>query len=101
MELNEVLSESLLGVRDGGGEYASWLANIGIQYQTDTGWWNTTAVDPENINAFIEYNNAEPDDNLVVAYHKLQGVVKGLPTVFKTGLTSEHINVREVLGLDD
>jgi len=62
---------SLFDERIGGGErvdhgsdYANWLNALGINHQTENGWWNRAAVDPRNIATYINFrNDALSDDD--------------------------------------
>lgn len=64
MTLNSYLIDK---VGDCGGGYASWLNSMGIEHQSDEGWWNEAAVTPENIQAFIKTYEDEQYDALVKA----------------------------------
>lgn len=62
---------------DWGAEYANFLQGIGIQHQTENGWWSLAAVDPDNITYFIKVQQAfdcEADYEAAKAlYQRLKG----------------------------
>ncbi|WP_297532999.1 hypothetical protein [Thalassolituus sp.] len=99
MELNEALCDATSQGIDSGGEYASWLNNIGIQHQTEFGWWNETAVDKDNMQAFVDYWHGEQGDSLVDAYLELKNKIKDLPKNLRLEMIGNHTNVRDYLGV--
>ena len=66
MQINKFIESQIGWTLDGGGRYAEWLNEIGIQHQTENGWWNETAVDPANILAFIKYENEDNESTSLV-----------------------------------
>lgn len=55
LDLNTLLDEELGDRHDWGGRYASWLNMIGLDHQTDQGYWNQTAIDKDNIELFVRF----------------------------------------------
>jgi hypothetical protein len=55
-DVNAMLAEELGGNIDWGGKYASWMDSLGIGSTTENGWWSLAAIDPDNIQLFIDSN---------------------------------------------
>ena len=93
LEVNDVLDEEL-GNNDWGGRYASWLNNIGLEHQTEEGWWNATAVDFDNMELFVKYYKEDyMDDEYSHAVIFYENVKK----IYKVPLTTDHHKVEELL----
>lgn len=58
-DINEFLCSKLDEYDDWGARYATWLDNLGIESNSDNGWWSKAAVTPENIEAFLEFQTEE------------------------------------------
>lgn len=97
MDLNTALSEATSSHIDAGGRYASWLNNIGIEHQTDAGWWNETAVCPENMQLFADYYNDLIDDDLVEVYPKVKDKLSDLPKGFHINNLTHYVDVEQYL----
>jgi len=52
--LDDRLAQFTKAPRDWGGGYATWLESFGIAHETENGWWSLAAIDPDNIDAFVE-----------------------------------------------
>ena len=61
MDLNSLLEDELGNTIDWGGRYAKWLNELGFEHQTENGWWNLIAIDPDNIQAFIDAMKDDTD----------------------------------------
>ena len=61
LDLNNVLDEELGGNTDWGGKYASWMDSFGIDSNTENGWWSLAAIDPDNLQAFIDVHADDSD----------------------------------------
>lgn len=61
-DLNKMLDEELGGREDWGGKYGSWLDSLGIPSNSDKGWWSLAAIDPENLQAFIDAEKDEEEN---------------------------------------
>ena len=99
MDLNSALNEATSASIDSGSQYAAWLNNIGICHQTESGWWNQTAVDKENMQAFVDYWHGDAGDTLVDAYLELKEKIQSLPKNIRIEMIDRHINVREFIGV--
>ena len=88
---------------DGGGRYASWLNNLGFEHQTDEGWWNQTAVDLDNIDLFIEWeqwdnaNDPTQDNEKMLKIKNRIERLQNLPKGVKLDLIEEHVSVDDYL----
>jgi hypothetical protein len=74
--LNEFLDYKL-GSRklDWGGRYASFLDKMGIDSNSENGWWSINAVRHENIKAFLDYEtNDEFMENYHIAHEKISKI---------------------------
>lgn len=60
LSLNNYLDEKLGTRNDWGGIYASWLESFGFPSNSENGWWSWQAVQPENIELFIN-DNTDPE----------------------------------------
>lgn len=98
MQVNEALSKATSESIDSGGRYAAWLNNIGIEHQTDAGWWNETAVDHDNMQAFVDYWHAEEGDALLDSYTELKEKVSTIPNHLKVVRIAHHVTIRDILG---
>lgn len=96
MELNEAIEDALIYKKcDGGVKYAGFLNNLGIEHQTDKGWWNQTAVDTDNMQFFVDYQNgdlSEEDQELV---SKAMTTVRQIPSRVKYELESNYVTVSD------
>ena len=98
MELNSALCECLGDRYDWGGRYASWLNNISVEHQTDTGWWNETAVCRDNLLAFIEYQTCDDEGNdMLDEYNTLKALISGLSPMISVKMKTEYVSVREMI----
>jgi len=61
-DLNDALCEELGNSEDWGGRYATWLGKLGIKHETENGWWSLAAIDPDNLEAFVEAMQDETED---------------------------------------
>lgn len=83
-DINKYLDEKLdSSITDWGGQYASFLQNVGIEHQSDNGWWGILAVDPENIQLFVDYNLEDEtgeriNEELVSEYNRTKAFYKKL-----------------------
>lgn len=91
------LFDEVLGARDNGGNYANFLNRLGLHFQTDACWWNKTAVDKDNIFAFISYqlDDAETDQmNSDIDY--VMDLLNKIPKKYLK-LNDNHINIYDLL----
>lgn len=58
------------GTYDWGGKYASFLNDIGIEHQSDNGWWSKAAVNSKNIEAFIKYYTESIDESSFILHYE-------------------------------
>ena len=93
-ELHTLFDEVLGQANDWGGTYASFLESLGLDYQTDEGWWNQTAVDKDNIFIFISYylddTFIEESDLAVLEF--IRDVNKATPRKYKKFI-EDYINI--------
>ena len=54
LDLNTALDEAMPYEADWGGRYAGWLDGLGIESNSDEGWWSRAAIDPDNLNTFLK-----------------------------------------------
>ena len=93
-ELNNMLDEvTNEDKNDWGGEYANFLNSICIEHQTDSGWWNQTAVDIDNIQFFLDYYYVVHEDLLM---KKIEDMQKAIKTMKHIQTTSEYIKLNEL-----
>lgn len=60
--VNEWLDAQLMTrLGDWGSEYHHFLRSLGIEAETDNGWWSIDAVRAENLEFFVKYVTADPD----------------------------------------
>ena len=88
--LNEFLDNELGSMsQDWGGQYASFLDRMGIDSNSENGWWSIDAVRHENIEAFIDFKN---DEIFSDKYHKAHKKIKNIK-----GFKHSYNNVRELI----
>lgn len=98
MELSAAIEDSLNSkCGDGGGLYAEFLNNIGLQHQTDKGWWNETAVDLDNIQFFVDYHNGELEGEYYDDVERLKEKLSNMPKGVCIELKPDHTNVEDYL----
>lgn len=89
------LFDEILGTGDHGVDYANFLEKLGLHFQTDTGWWNETAVDKDNIYAFIMYQLDEDEqNNSNIDY--VMDLLNKIPKKYLR-LNDNHINIYDLL----
>ena len=89
------LFDEVLGSGDHGGDYANFLEKLGLHFQTDTGWWNETAVDKDNIYAFIMYQlDDDEQNNSNIDY--VMDLLNKIPRKYLR-LNDKHINIYDLL----
>lgn len=97
LELNEALCDALGNKNDWGGRYAGWLNNIGIEHQTDEGWWNETSVCRDNLLCFVEFYSIDEENDMSIAYNKRKESIDSLPKDCRVEMKSHYVNIREIL----
>lgn len=90
-----ILFDEVLGSGDHGGEYANFLNKLGLHFQTDAGWWNKTAVDKDNIFAFIQYQLDE-DDLMNSNIDYVMDSLNKIPKKYLK-LNDNHINIYDLV----
>jgi hypothetical protein len=79
-DINRFLDSQFPGLNvDFGGNYASFLDNVGIDSNSENGWWSIYAVDPDNIEYFVKtWKDENANDEYVEAkriYDKMKGKI--------------------------
>ena len=97
MEINSVLSEATCEGIDAGGQYAAFLNNIGLEHETEEGWWNQTAVDHDNLQFFVDFWWGDEDNEKVVKYLKVKESYKQLPKPFRNDLKGDWFKIEDYL----
>jgi hypothetical protein len=73
LSLNNYLDHKLWGNNDWGGQYATFLNDLGYGHQTENGWWSRVAVSTKMLNLFIDLMNEDGDqDGEIEPSEKLQ-----------------------------
>lgn len=93
-ELHNLFDE-VLGSGDHGGDYANFLEKLGLHFQTDAGWWNKTAVDKDNIFAFIMYQLDE-DESITSNIDYVMDLLNKIPKKYLK-LNDNHINIYDLV----
>ena len=94
-ELYAVFDE-ILGAGDHGGDYANFLNRLGLHFQTDAGWWNKTAVDKDNIFAFIMYQLDIEDEETNSDIDYVMDLLNKIPKKYLR-LNDNHINIYDLI----
>lgn len=89
------LFDEVLGSGDHGGDYANFLEKLGLHFQTDAGWWNKTAVDKDNIFAFIMYQLDE-DESINSNIDYVMDLLNKIPKKYLK-LNDNHINIYDLV----
>ena len=89
--INEYFEAVLGDGQDWGGEYATWLDRIGIDSNSENGWWSIAAVDRENIEAFIEFEQDETEGGIRSKYHALYEKIKSLPSNMQVSTRTKKV----------
>lgn len=89
------LFDGTLGAGDHGGDYANFLNRLGLHFQTDVGWWNKTAVDKDNIYAFIAYKLDE-DEQHGSNIDYVMDLLNKIPKKYLR-LNDNHINIYDLV----
>jgi hypothetical protein len=83
-------------ITDWGGRYASFLNDIGIDHQSDNGWWSIYAVNHKNIEAFVSYYSDDPDNSNIV--HQYESARDIYSTIKKAGFVNhKHKIVKDAI----
>lgn len=90
------LFDETLGAGDHGGDYANFLNRLGLHFQTDAGWWNKTAVDKDNIFAFITYQLDIEDESIKANIDYVMDLLSKLPKKY-LNLNENHINIYDLV----
>ena len=91
----DTLFDEILGAGDHGGDYANFLNRLGLHFQTDAGWWNKTAVDKDNIFAFITYQLDE-DEQHSSNIDYVMDLLNKIPKKYLR-LNDNHINIYDLV----
>jgi hypothetical protein len=95
-ELHSLFDE-VIGSGDHGGDYANFLERLGLHFQTDAGWWNKTAVDKDNIFAFIMYQLGEDEDELMNSdIDFIMDLLNKIPKKYLR-LNDNHVNIYHLI----
>lgn len=98
MEVNDALTDAIENKSiDSGGRYASWLNDIGINHQTDEGWWNETAVCSENMQLFADYENDVVDPVITDAYLDIKSKLNNLPKGVTIEMKEAYVDVEQFI----
>lgn len=89
------LFDEVLGSGDHGGDYANFLEKLGLHFQTDAGWWNKTAVDKDNIFAFIMYQ-LDDDESITSNIDYVMDLLNKIPKKYLK-LNDNHINIYDLV----
>jgi len=74
-DINRYLDAKLGEQHDWAGRYAQFLKKLYIQHETDNGWWSIQAVDPENLEDFVEcMTDADQNARYKHAVHVLESL---------------------------
>ena len=96
-ELNVLFDEILGSELDNGGDYATFLNRLGLHFQTDAGWWNQTAIDKDNIFAFIMYQLGEDEVELMNSnIDYVMDLLNKIPKKYLK-LNENHINIYDLV----
>jgi len=96
MAFNDFLEERITTETrmDWGGKYATWLNNYGIDHQTENGWWNKHALNPDNYELFIKEQTSDVDDDF---HNPLVDARVQIMKILKVGTLSTDKTVREIV----
>jgi len=95
--IHNYLDEKLGSRRlDWAGRYASFLNNWGISHQTDNGWWSKAAVNLQNLEAFIRYEDPKDEDlDWQTKAYDLSVIINGLKKIGR--FESKFSTINEII----
>ena len=96
-DLNLALDECLGGRNDWGGRYAGFLNRIGLEHQTDSGWWNETAVDMKNLQFFVDWELGQLTEDEIDTVAYAMSAIESLPPRMKARLIESKVIIRRHL----
>lgn len=96
--LNDHLDDRLGTYNDNGGAYNSWLGYFGIEANTNEGWWSLDAINQDNIDAYVEWESGEDDNEWCEQVRCVFPTLKQLRKDTSISINSHQVkNVREVV----
>ena len=90
------LFDEILCTGDPAGDYANFLNRLGLHFQTDAGWWNKTAVDKDNIFAFIAYQLDIEDEQTNSDIDYVMDLLNKIPKKYLR-LNDNHIKIYDLV----